>query len=293
MARLDALGPVAAGIVVAVEAGHTDADGVLGAGYVALVLGVVLEAEEQTGEHLLVVVGELVGPDLAGGVAGGGGHSAALHEFLGGLDGDGERPAGGVLRDVGLVDPGAGEVDAVREVGSDALAERGGGPGLEAGVGGALKLDVFDAALAAELTLEVGAAVGVDDEDVGAHAVEGLEEVEHSAAGVDVGVLDVADGLDHVEPLALRVDGAAVLERGYGGVGPDADVEVAVAGGLLEEGHVARVEHIVAPGHEHFPGFRHISDAISRFLSRGIRRGWCAPARRHARRLPWPRRRRP
>ena len=252
VARLDALGPVAAVIVVARKARHADADGVLGAGNVPLVLRGVLKAEEQTGEHLLIVVGQLVGPYLAGGIARGGRHSATLHEFHCRLDGYSERPAGTKLRYVGLVDPRACQVYAVREMRFHPLAERSGGAGLQSGVGHALKLDVLDAAVGAEAAFHVAAAVGVDHEDVGLHQIERIEKVEHAAAVVDVGIGDVADGLDHIEALLLGVDGLAVFQLLDGAVGAYAHVEVAVARGLLEEGHMARMEHVVAAGNEYF-----------------------------------------
>ena len=132
------------------------------------------------------------------------------------------------------------------------MAERSGGAGLQSGVGHALKLDVLDAAVGAEAAFHVAAAVGVDHEDVGLHQIERIEKVEHAAAGVDVGIGDVADGLDHIEALLLGVDGLAVFQLLDGAVGAYAHVEVAVARGLLEEGHMARMEHVVAAGNEYF-----------------------------------------
>ena len=112
---LDLLGPEIIVIVVTAEAGDADTDGVLGTGDVTVfALGVVLEAEHEAGEHLGIHLGELHGPYLLDHLTGAGAETAAVAHLKGGLQRDGDGPARMVHADVGLVDPGAGEVEAGR-----------------------------------------------------------------------------------------------------------------------------------------------------------------------------------
>ena len=100
---------------MATEAGNADANGVLRTGDDAVgPLGIVLKAEHQFGQGLGVHVGQLVGPDLLDHVARAGAQAATLSNLKGGLQRDGDGPAGGVLGDVRLVNPGAGKVQAGR-----------------------------------------------------------------------------------------------------------------------------------------------------------------------------------
>ena len=80
------LGPEVVVVVVTTEAGDADADGVLGSGDVAVfALGVVLEAEDEAGEHLGVHLGELHGPDLLDHLTGAGAKATAVAHIEGGL----------------------------------------------------------------------------------------------------------------------------------------------------------------------------------------------------------------
>ena len=252
LAGLDPVGPEAAVVPVAAEPGHADADGVLRpADEAAAALRVVLEAEHQLGQHLRVHVRQLVGPDLLDHVAGAGAKAAALAYLEGRLEADGDGPAGGVLAHVGLVDPGAGQVEARGNL-ALGLLEGSAAAGCEALLGHALEHHVLDAALLADAALVVVAAVAVDHQDVGLHDVERGHEIQHSAAGVDVGVLHIADALDHEQALLLAIDRLVVLVAEDGGVGAYANVEVAVLRGLAEEFHVAAVEQVVTAGDEDF-----------------------------------------
>ena len=108
---LDLPGPEIIVIVVTAEAGDADTDGVLGTGDVTVfALGVVLETEHEAGEHLGIHLGELHGPYLLDHLTGAGAETAAVAHLEGGLQRDGEGPAGMVHADVGLVDPGAGDI---------------------------------------------------------------------------------------------------------------------------------------------------------------------------------------
>ena len=110
---LDLLGPEIVIIVVTAQARNADADGILGTRDMAvLTLGVVLEAEDQTCQHLGIHLGELDGPDLLDHLAGRGAEAATVSHLKGGLQRDGEGPTGMVLADVGLVDPGTCEIKA-------------------------------------------------------------------------------------------------------------------------------------------------------------------------------------
>ena len=179
-----------------------------------------------------------------------------------------------VLADIGLVDPGAGEVEAGGDacIGSGLLAmgfvlgaegglEGAGAAGLQPLVGGALQLDVLDAALLAELTLLGTAALGIDDEDVGLDEVERGEEVDDAPTLVDIGFLDGLDIAYHKQTLLLREHGLAVLVLEVGGIGADAYIEVAKLGGLLKELDMAAMKEVVTTGNEDF--FGHIAFEFS------------------------------
>ena len=242
VAVLYLIGPVVIVVIMSTQARDADADGVLGSTDIALMGGVVLEAEQELGQGLAIAIGELVGPDLLGGIAGGGAHASTLHELYRRLQRDGQCPAGTEAGDIGLVDPGACEVQAVGELTLDGVPQRCSGTGFEACLGHSLQHDILYTSLLTELSLGFAATVFVDDEDIGLHTVDGVDEVHHAAASVDIGFLDVADGTDHIEAFLLGVDGLARLELLDGGIGADADIQVAIAGGLLEEGDVAAVE---------------------------------------------------
>ena len=206
---LDLLGPEVIVIIVTAEAGDADSDGVLGTRDVTtLTLGVVLEAEDKAGEHLGIHLGELHGPDLLYHLTSRGTHAAAVAHIEGGLQGDGNSPAGMILADVGLVDPGAGEVQpcwnamrcgllAVGLLGAEGGLEGTGAAGLETCMGGALQLNILDAALFAQLAFLGTASLGIDNEDVGLDDIERGDEVDDAAALIDIGFLDGLDILDH------------------------------------------------------------------------------------------------
>jgi hypothetical protein len=68
VAVLYLIGPVVIVIIMSTQAGDADADGVLGSTDIALMGGVVLEAEQELCQGLAIAIGELVGPDLLGGI---------------------------------------------------------------------------------------------------------------------------------------------------------------------------------------------------------------------------------
>ena len=105
------LGPEIVVVVVTAQARDTDADGVLCTRDMSvLTLGIILEAENEAGQHLGIHLGQLHGPYLLDHLTRGGAQAAAVAHLEGGLQRDGDGPAGMVHADVGLVDPGAGEV---------------------------------------------------------------------------------------------------------------------------------------------------------------------------------------
>ena len=124
-ADLDLLRPEAAVVEVPAQPRNADADGVLGAARDAVgALGVILEAEHQLGQHLRVHRRQLIRPDLADHIAGRGGQSAALADFEGGLQRNGQRPARGHTGDVRLVNPSAGKVQTGRHPARHLLQRR-------------------------------------------------------------------------------------------------------------------------------------------------------------------------
>lgn len=135
---------------------------------------------------------------------------------------------------------------AIGLLSAEGSLEGAGAAGFQAGMGGALELDVLDAALLAELTLSVAAALGIDDEDVGLDDIECGEEVDDSPTLVDIGFLDGLDVLDHEEALFLREHGLAVLVLEVGGIGADAYIELAKLRSLLEELYMTAMKKVIA-----------------------------------------------
>lgn len=91
---------------------------------------------------------------------------------------------------------------------------------------GAVKLDVFDAALLAELALIVATTFFVDYKDIWLVLVERREEVDDTTTLVDAGFLDVFDALYHEEALLLREHRLAMLVLLISGVGTNADIKI-------------------------------------------------------------------
>lgn len=80
------LGPEIIVIIMSAQARDTNTDGVLGTGDVAVfTLGVVLEAEDEAGEHLGVHLRELDGPDLLNHLARRGAQATTVSHLKGGL----------------------------------------------------------------------------------------------------------------------------------------------------------------------------------------------------------------
>jgi len=100
--------------------------------------------------------------------------------------------------------------------------------------------------------LLIAAAILVDDEEVGAYLGHVGLEIEHPAARGDAGMVDVADGPDHVEPFPLVELRDPALQVPDVLVRADAHMEVAVLGGRLEEADVPGVQEVVAATDEHF-----------------------------------------
>ena len=148
-----------------------------------------------------------------------------------------------VLADVGLVDPGAGDIQPcwnrrfmISEfriqnssflLGAEGGLKGAGAAGLEACVGGALQFYILYAALFAQLALLGAAAFGIDDKDVGLDNVERGNEVDDSPTLIDIGFLDGLDIAHHEEALLLWEHGFTVLILQIGGIGADADIEIA------------------------------------------------------------------
>ena len=137
-------------------------------------------------------------------------------------------------------------------LGAEGGLEGAGAAGLEACVGGALKLYILDAALLTELTLGGTAALGIDDEDVGLDEVERGDEVDDTTTLVDISFLDGLDILNHKQTLLLREHGLTVLVLEIGGIGADAYIEVTKLGRLLKKLHMTAMKEVVATRNKDF-----------------------------------------
>ena len=237
-AGLYLLGPEIIVIVVTAEAGDADADGVLGTRDMSIfTLGIVLEAEDEAGQHLRIHLGKLDGPYLLNHLTRRSAETAAVAHLEGGLEGDGEGPTGMMLADVGLVNPGAGKVESSGYtsrrllaisflLGAESGLERARTTGLKTGMGSALELDILDAALLAELTLGSATALGIDNKDVGLDNIESGYEVDDSPTLVNIGFLNGLDILHHEEALLLREHGLAMLILEVGGIRSDTHIQL-------------------------------------------------------------------
>ena len=115
-----------------------------------------------------------------------------------------------------------------------------------------LQHDVFDAPLAADALLLRRAAVLVHHEHIRLHDVQRRQEIQHTAARIDVRILHIANALDHEQPLLLAVDSLVVLISQNRSVAADAHIQIAELSRLPEELHMAAVQQIVASRNENF-----------------------------------------
>ena len=211
LTRLNLLRPEPVVVIVAAQARDANPNAVLRpADNPVTPFRIVLKAEHQFGQRLRVHIGQLVRPDLADHVAGAGAEAATLADLEGGLQADGDGPAGGVLGDVGLVNPRAGKVQARGNL-ALRLLEVGGAAGCEAFLRDALQDNVLDAMLLAEPALFVIAAIAIHHQNIGLEAFYRGDEVHDAAARVDERILHVADALHHEQALLLAIDGFVVL----------------------------------------------------------------------------------
>ena len=112
---------------------------------------------------------------------------------------------------------------------------------LQALAGFTLEHDVLHAALTAQLALVLTVAVLVDHQAVRMDHVEGGQEVQETATLIDVGLLDIADGTYHKQPLLLAIHRLVTLQGLDGLVAADAHIQVTKLRRLPEELHVPRV----------------------------------------------------
>ena len=200
-------------------------------------LGIVLEAEDEAGQHLGIHLGKLDGPYLLNHLTRRSAETAAVAHLEGGLEGDGEGPTGMMLADVGLVNPSAGKVESRGYtsrwllaisflLGAESGLERARTASLKTCMGSALELDILDAALLAELTLGSATALGINNEDVGLDNIESGYEVDDSPTLVNIGFLNGLDILHHEEALLLREHGLAMLILEVGGIGTDTHIQL-------------------------------------------------------------------
>ena len=91
----------------------------------------------------------------------------------------------------------------------------------------ALKFNVFYAALLAKLALGIGAAFGIDHENIGFYHVDGRNEIKHAASLVNICVLNRLDILHHKQAFLLREHRLAVLVLFVCCVGANTYIKVA------------------------------------------------------------------
>ena len=119
-------------------------------------------------------------------------------------------------------------------------------------MGSALKFNVFYAALIAKLALGIGAAFGIDHENVGFYHVEGRNEIEHAASLVNIRVLYRLDVLHHKQAFLLGEHRLAVLVLFVCCVGANSYIKVAELRRLLEELHMAAVQQVITTADKYF-----------------------------------------
>lgn len=246
------LGPETAVVVVPGKARYTDADGILGATDNAVAaLGRILEAEDQTSQHFGVHIGQAIGPHALDDIARARGQPTTLTHLKRRLQRDGQCPTRGMARDIGLVNPGARQVQAGGQLASR-LLEVGTAAGIEALGGLTFEHNVLHAPLTAQLALLLTVAVLVDHQAVRMDDIERGQEIEKTVTRVDIGLLDIADGTHHEQALTLAVKRLVTLQMPDCLVTTDAHIQVAILRRLPEELHMARVQQVVAPRHKNF-----------------------------------------
>ena len=112
--------------------------------------------------------------------------------------------------------------------------------------------DILYAVLFAELALILVATILVHNKDVWLQGLNSGHKIHHAAARIDKGILNITDALYHEQAFLLAVDGFVVLVAEDGGVGTDADIEVAIFRRLAEKFHMAAVQKVVAAADEDF-----------------------------------------
>ena len=210
------------------ETRHTDADSVLSSADDAVAaLRVILETEDEPRQHLGVHVGQAIGPHALDGVARACREAATFTHLKCRLQRDGQRPAGSMAGDVGLVNPGTRKIEAGGQLAGQ-LLEVGAGASIKALGRHALQHDILHAAFTAQQALLLAVAVLVHHQTVWLDDVERGQEVQHAVPLVDVSLLDVADGLHHEQALTLAIERLVPLEALNGPVAADAHIQVAI-----------------------------------------------------------------
>ncbi len=103
----------------------------------------------------------------------------------------------------------------------------------------------------AEAAFGIAIAIGIDYEDVRVDLPQDFNKIEDAGAGVDEGVLHVADCLHHIEAFLFRSNRLPTFQQLKIPVGTNADVEVAVLGSLLKKADMPGIEHVEEPGDKH------------------------------------------
>ena len=119
-------------------------------------------------------------------------------------------------------------------------------------MGSTLQLNVLDPSLPADPALFITAAFCIDHKNVRTDNIQCRKKVNHTSAGIDICIFDIADTLDHEQTLFLRKHRLAMLVLEICLIGTDSHIEIPVAGGLHEELHVTAMEKVIASADEYF-----------------------------------------
>jgi hypothetical protein len=244
------LGPETVVVVMSAKAGDTDTDGILSSADDAVgTLWVVLEAEHELCQHLRLYIRELVWPYLLDDITRGGGETTTLTYLECRLQRDGDGPTRGILAHIGLVYPRAGKVEA-RGYLRGGLLQVGAAAGCKSCGGYSLKHYILYSSLSAHSLFLWSATVLVDDKHIGLDDIQCWHEVHNTAAGIDIGILDITDALHHEEAFLFGIYGLAMLIAQIGAVAAYTHIQVTILSSLAEELHMTAVQKVVATGNE-------------------------------------------
>jgi hypothetical protein len=112
------------------------------------------------------------------------------------------------------------------------------------------------ASFLAEFAFVVITSIFVYHQNIGLYDVQGRQEIQNAASGIDIRIFYIADALYHEQPFLLAVNGLMVFIAFDCLVTPYSDIQITVFRRLTEEFDVTAVKEVVATAYENAGRFR-------------------------------------